>query len=245
MSQVFADGFESGDFTAWTGSNGLQLLGNDTSQRTGSFNALMGADGSVNECHEDLTSTDALTLTAWVRPGNIANLVGGIVALIVSNDGQENTFEFEIQNNAGVAQGRWTIGNTVSDWADLTDYTHTAYNKLEMAADHAAGAEGISWARWNGVPIGPQLTVIESTNWSRVMIGSLQTSGAWGSEFLRFDDVTIDDEAFTLGQLAAATPATTITPGPGVTAAEYASNAKTAGEIFASGDGTADAVRTR
>jgi hypothetical protein len=197
-TQIFASGFED-DFASWTGFSGAQIGIDTVNQRSGAKCAVIGADGTLNECHKTFAPTGTVRADIYVRPGEISSLPPGDFYRIVSNNGLGNNFEFEIRNEGGVAEGRYTLANSISEWSKLTNYAVGEYNRLEMAASHELD---VVWARWNGIPVGEQLTPIESIEWQSIQVGGLTVGVSWGATLMYFDDVVLDDAVIKLGQLA-------------------------------------------
>jgi Flp pilus assembly pilin Flp len=194
--QIFADGFESGNTSAWTGSNGSTSV-NAGAALTGAQGLAIANDGSTNShVIKDFTAAVArLRLRFYFDPNSVAMTSGDAHFIFHGNTSSGTTVvRVEFRNSSGVYQIRGRARNDASTWSNTTWTTITdAEHALEIdwIAASGAGANNGSLALYvDGAAVGTVSGIDNDTrSVFQIRLGTVANvdSGTTGTYY--FDDV--------------------------------------------------------
>lgn len=158
--QIFADGFESGNTSAWTGANGSTSV-NASAAMTGAYGLSVANDGSTASyvIKDFISSTARLRLRFYFDPNTISMSDGSAHFIFHGNtSGGTTVVRVEFRRSSGNYQLRGRIRDDASNWTNtpwttITDAAHAV--ELDWSAATPAGANNGGLTVWiDGASVG-------------------------------------------------------------------------------------------
>jgi flagellin-like protein len=84
-TSIFYSGFESGDFSAWTGKEGVHQSVQNTVKYTGTYAARFQISGGLSDCYKTITPMDNCYFRAYINFASLPSISGYKVQVIMIN----------------------------------------------------------------------------------------------------------------------------------------------------------------